>query len=67
VNIVAALERLPGVEQAHVSFESGQASVTYDDTQQTPEKLAEAIAKLGYKAAVASVIDAPKSKDTGRR
>jgi len=60
VNIVAALERLPGVHRAQVSFEAGRAAVTYDDTLQTPENLAAAIAKLGYQASVVSVGDAPK-------
>jgi copper chaperone CopZ len=55
------LERLPGVKHADVKLETGQARVTYDDTKQTPEKLASAIDMLGFKAALVSVADAPTS------
>jgi copper chaperone CopZ len=54
------LERLPGVKRADVKLEPGQAKVIYDDTKQTPEKLAAAIDKLGYKASVVSVSEAPR-------
>jgi len=56
------LERLPGVKRADVKLESGQAKVIYDDTRQTPEKLAAAIDKLGFRASVVSVAEAPSSE-----
>lgn len=45
-----------------MKLETGQAKVIYDDTKQTPEKLAAAIDKLGFKASVVSVTEAPKSE-----
>jgi copper chaperone CopZ len=52
------LERLPGVKRAEATLETGQAKVVYEDTTQTPAKLAAAIDKLGFKASVTSVTDA---------
>ncbi|MGH7542835.1 MAG: heavy-metal-associated domain-containing protein [Gemmatimonadota bacterium] len=60
--MATALERLPGVKRADVKLETGQARVIYDDTKQTPEKLAGAIDRLGYKASLVSVAEAPTSK-----
>jgi len=54
------LERLPGVKQADVRLEAGQAKVIYDDAKQTPQKLAGAIDTLGFQASVLSVTDAPR-------
>ncbi len=53
------MERLPGVKRAEVRFETGRAQVVYDDAKQSPEKLAATIDKLGFKASVISVADAP--------
>ncbi|MGH7326668.1 MAG: heavy-metal-associated domain-containing protein [Candidatus Rokuibacteriota bacterium] len=61
------MERLPGVKRADVKLETGQARVIYDDTTQTPEKLAAAIDKLGFKASVVSVAEAPISEAPDRR
>jgi copper chaperone CopZ len=61
------LERLPGVKRADVKFETGRAQVVYDDTKQSPEKLAAAIDKLGFKASVISVADAPAPEVPPRR
>ncbi len=47
------------MKRADVKLETGQARVTYDDTKQTPEKLASAIDILGFKASLMSVADAP--------
>jgi copper chaperone CopZ len=58
------LERLPGVKQADVKLETGQARVIYDDTKQTPEKLAAAIDMLGFKAALVTVADAPNRESS---
>lgn len=60
------MERLPGVKQADVKLETGQARVIYDDSKQTPEKLAAAIDKLGFKASVVSVGEAPTSEAPAR-
>jgi Cu+-exporting ATPase len=54
------LERLPGVKRADVRLETGEAKVVYDDTKQTPEKLAAAVDKLGFQASVQAVTAAPK-------
>ena len=61
------MERLPGVKHADVKLETGQAKVLYDDTQQTPEKLAAAVDKLGFRASVVSVAAAPTSEAPPRR
>ncbi len=50
------------MKRADVKLETGQARVIYDDTKQTPEKLASAIDMLGFKASVVSVADAPRSE-----
>lgn len=55
------------MKRAEVTLESGQAKVTYDDTKQTPQKLASAIDMLGFKASVASVADAPRTEAPPRR
>jgi copper chaperone CopZ len=54
------LERLPGVKRADVRLETEEARVIYDDSKQTPEKLAVAIDQLGFRASVLSVTVAPK-------
>lgn len=54
------MERLPGVKRAHVRLETEEARVVYDDTKQTPEKLALAIDRLGFQATLLSVTAAPK-------
>lgn len=55
------------MKQADVKLETGQARIIYDDTKQTPEKLAAAIDKLGFKAAVLSVAEAPATEGPLRR
>jgi copper chaperone CopZ len=59
--MAAALERLPGVKRADVRLETGEARAIYDDSRQTPEKLAAAIDRLGFRASVRSVAPAPSS------
>jgi cation transport ATPase len=61
------LERLPGVKRADVKLETGQAKVTYDDRLQTPEKLAAAIDRLGFKASVVTVAEAPIGEIPAKR
>ncbi len=55
------------MKRADVRLETGQARVVYDDSKQTPEKLAAAIDKLGFKASVVSVAEAPTSEAPARR
>ena len=54
------MERLPGVKRADVRLETGEAKITYDDTKQTPEKLAAAVDRLGFQASVHAVTAAPR-------
>lgn len=55
------------MKRAEVSLETGQANVMYDDAKQTPEKLAAAIDKLGFKASVVSGTEPPESQTPARR
>lgn len=55
------------MKQADVKLETGQAKVIYDDTKQSPEKLAAAIDRLGFKASVVSVTEAPTGEAPLRR
>ena len=50
------------MKQADVKLATGQARIIYDDQKQTPEKLAAAVDKLGFKASVLSVTEAPTSE-----
>jgi copper chaperone CopZ len=61
------LERLPGVKQADVKLETGRARIIYDDQKQTPEKLAAAVDRLGFKASVLSVTQAPTGDGPARK
>src|SRR5207247_7260242 len=46
-------KRLEGVMRYDVSYEKGEAQVSYDPAKTTPEKIAESVAaKTGYKVAV---------------
>ncbi len=45
---------------ADVKLETGEAKVIYDDSKQTPEKLAAAVDKLGFQASVKGVAAAPR-------
>lgn len=55
------------MKRADVKFETGRAEVVYDDTKQTPQKLAAAIDMLGFKASIVSVTEAPTSEAPPRR
>ena len=48
------------MKRADVRLEAGEAKVVFDDTKQTPERLAAAIDRLGFQAAVHAVSAAPK-------
>jgi copper ion binding protein len=47
--VAKALKALPGVQDARVELQKGEAVVTYDDATITPEKLSFAIVDAGYK------------------
>ena len=61
------MERLPGVKQADVKLETGHARIIYDDQKQTPEKLAAAVDRLGFRASVLSVTQAPTGEGPARQ
>ena len=50
--IKAMLKRTPGVISAEVSYERREADVEYDPSRTSPDKIAEAISNMGYKASV---------------
>jgi Cu+-exporting ATPase len=50
--IQRALERAPGVSTAHVNLMTGAATVSYDPSTITPERLVETIRDTGYGAAL---------------
>lgn len=47
-----ALKRLDGIEDVKTDHQKMEAVVTYDDSKVTPERMIQAIQKLGYKAAI---------------
>jgi mercuric transport protein len=49
-SVAKALKATPGVEDAQVSFEKGEAIVKYDDQKVTIAKLREVINNTGFKA-----------------
>ena len=50
-NVTTVLTALPGVAEAKVSLEAGQAVVRYDAQQVSPAALREAIEAAGFDAA----------------
>lgn len=61
-----ALKKLDGVEDVKTNVETSEAVVTYDDAKVVPEKMIQAIEKLGYratvKAAAAPPANSPRSQ-----
>ena len=47
------------MKRAEVKLETGETKVIYDDSKQTPEKLAAAVDKLGFQASVTGVAAPP--------
>ena len=45
-----ALKKVDGVESVSTDTTKAEAVVTYDDSKVTPQKLVDAVEKLGYKA-----------------
>lgn len=52
LTVRTVLRRLSGVSQASVSVENKRATVTYDPSQVSPDRLAKAITDAGYPAHV---------------
>lgn len=50
-----ALKKLDGIEEAKTDHQKMEAAVTYDDSNVTPEKMIQAIQKLGYKATIKAI------------
>jgi copper ion binding protein len=49
MRVAKALKALPGVQDARVDLQKGEAVVTYDEAKITPEKLSFAVVEAGYK------------------
>lgn len=49
MRVAKALKALPGVQDAQVDLQKGEAVATYDDTSISPEKLSFAVVDAGYK------------------
>jgi Cu+-exporting ATPase len=50
-----SLKRLPGVDEASVSYANERAAITYDPKRVTPDQMIEMIKSIGYGAALAEV------------
>lgn len=58
-----ALSRVNGVKEVNVNLATEKATVTYDDSECTPEQMESAVAGVGYKAMVeGEIIDEDKEK-----
>ena len=49
MRVAKALKQVPGVQDARVDLQKGEAVVTYDDVLVTHEKLTLAVVDAGYK------------------
>ncbi len=49
MRVAKALKALPGVQDAQVDLQKGEAVVTHDDAGISPEKLSFAVVDAGYK------------------
>ncbi len=49
MRVAKALKALPGVTDARVDLQTGEALVTYDDAKVAPEKFSFAVVEAGYK------------------
>jgi mercuric ion binding protein len=52
ITVKKALEHVPGVQQVSVDFASKTATVQFDDTKTTADKLTEATKAAGYPASI---------------
>ena len=49
MRVAKALKAVPGVQDAQVDLQKGEAVVSYDETKVTMEKLSFAVVEAGYK------------------
>jgi copper chaperone len=49
MRVAKALKGVPGVQDAQVDLQKGEAVVTYDEAAVAPEKLSLAVTEAGYK------------------
>ena len=54
-NIALTLEDIPGVLEANADYARSTAVLKYNPAEVSPEKIIEAIKKMGYEAEVASL------------
>ena len=50
-----ALKKLVGVESVKTDHDKGEVVVDYDDSKVTPQRMIEAVGRIGYTASVKSV------------
>ena len=48
MRVAKALKELTGVQDAQVDLQKGEATITYDDSAVSPEKLSFAVVEAGY-------------------
>jgi copper chaperone len=49
MRVAKALKSVPGVQDAQVDLQKGEASVTFDEAKVTQEKMSLAVVEAGYK------------------
>jgi len=49
MRVAKALKAVPGVQDAQVDLQKGEASVTFDEAKVTQEKMSIAVVEAGYK------------------
>ncbi len=49
MRVAKALKAVPGVQDAQVDLQKGEASVTFDEAKATQENMSKAVVEAGYK------------------
>jgi len=62
-----ALKKLEGIEDVKTDVDKGEVVVTFDDTKTAPDKMVQAIERLGYKATAKTVVSSPAASRNGAR
>jgi copper chaperone CopZ len=62
-----ALKKVDGVEDVKTDLEKAEVLVTYDDTRTAPDKMVQAIERLGYKAMAKTVASSSMSSPGSER
>lgn len=57
VSTKIALKKLDGVEAVKTDHDKGEVIVNYDDSKVTPQRMVEAVGRIGYTASVKTVVD----------